>query len=182
VQRRPGAVYLPQEGMGLDFGGFGKEFSVDRLALMAQERGIRDALVDLGRDIYALGGNGVHPFWHVGIEDARHPGTCRAGLALSNRAVSSSGDYARHFTHDGVRYGHIIDPRTGWPAITGLRGVSVIAQSCMEAGVYSTAVFVLGAREGLDFASRARHVEVCAQSDTGTATTRHWAHWQVKAA
>jgi thiamine biosynthesis lipoprotein len=182
VQRRPGAIFLPKEGMGLDFGGFGKEFAVDRVALMAQERGIKDALVDLGRDIYALGGNGVNPFWHVGIEDARRPGTCRAGLALSNRAVSSSGDYARHFTHDGVRYGHILDPRTGWPANNGLRGVTVIAQSCMEAGVYSTAVFVLGAREGIDFACRARHVEVCAQSDTGMATSRNWARWQVQAA
>jgi len=182
LQRRPGAVFLPLEGMGLDFGGFGKELAVDRLARLAQSRGIKDALIDLGRDIFAMGGNGVHPFWHVGIEDAGHPGKCRAGLALSDRAVSSSGDYVRHFIHDGVRYGHILDPRTGWPVTNGMRAVTVVAQSCLEAGVYSTAVFVLGARDGLNFATRARHVEVAAQTENEIHTTRGFARWQVEEA
>jgi thiamine biosynthesis lipoprotein len=182
VQRRPGAVFLPREGMGLDFGGFGKEFAVDRLARLAVERGIRDVLIDLGRDIYALGGNGIHPFWHVGIEDARHPGICRGGLALSNRAVSASGDHARCFVHNGKRYGHILDPRTGWPVANGVRGVNVIAQSCMEAGVYSTAICILGCRDGIDFAGRARHVDVLIQTDTGSHASRHFARWEVLAA
>jgi thiamine biosynthesis lipoprotein len=182
VQRRPGAVFLPEDGMGLDFGGFGKELAVDRLAQLAKSRGIKDALVDLGRDIFALGGNGVHPFWHIGIEDARKPGTCWGGLALSERAVSSSGDYARFFIHDGVRYGHILDPRTGWPVTNGLRSVTVVAQSCLEAGIYSTAVFVLGAKDGINFASRTKGVEVCAQSETSLDTTRNFARWQVQAA
>ena len=182
VQRRAGAVFLPHAGMGLDFGGFGKEFAVDRLARLAAERGIKDALVDLGRDIYALGGNGVHPFWHVGIEDALHPGACRSGLALSNRAVSASGDHARCFTHHGHRYGHILDPRTGWPVANGVRGVNVVAQSCMEAGVYSTALCILGAQEGLTFAARARHVDALIQTDTGTLTSRNFPRWEVRAA
>ena len=182
VQRRPGEVFLPHAGMGLDFGGFGKEFAVDRLARLAHSRGIKDALVDLGHDIYALGGNGVHPFWHVGIEDARHPGTCRGGLALSDRAVSASGDYARCFIHNGIRYGHILDPRTGWPVNNGIRGVNVVAQSCMEAGVYSTAICVLGTRDGLDFASRGQHVEACIQAENGIHTTRNFVRWEVKAA
>lgn len=182
VQRRPGAVFLPQGGMGLDFGGFGKELAVDRLAHLAQSRGIRDALIDLGRDIQTLGSNGVHPFWHVGIEDARRPGASLGGLALSGRAVSASGDYTRYFMHDGVRYGHILDPRTGWPVTSGMRSVTVIAQSCLEAGLYSTAVFVLGARDGLAFASRSRHVEVLTQGDHGTAITPGFTRWQVTAA
>ncbi len=182
VRRRPGAVFLPEEGMGLDFGGFGKELAVDRLTLLARSRGIKDALVDLGRDIFALGGNGVHPFWHVGIEDARSPGTCHAGLGLSDRAVSSSGDYARYFLHDGRRYGHILDPRTGWPVTNGARSVTVIAASCLEAGAYSTAVFVLGAREGLPFAARARGVEVCVQTEEGLYQSPNFSRWQVRAA
>ncbi len=182
VQRRPGAVFLPKEGMGLDFGGFGKELAVDRLTQMARARGIKDALIDLGRDIFALGGNGVHPFWHIGMEDARKPGTCWGGLGLSERAVSSSGDYARFFIHGGVRYGHILDPRTGWPVTSGMRSVTVVSRSCLEAGVYSTAVFVLGARDGIAFASKSQGVEVCAQSEHGFDTTRGFARWQVKAA
>ena len=182
VQRRPGAVRLPEAGMGLDFGGFGKEYAVDYLAKIARQHGITDALIDLGRDIFAMGGNGRHPFWHVGIEDGCKPGECWGGLAVSGRAVSASGDYARHFTHDGVRYGHILDPRTGWPVSNGMRAVTVIAPSCLEAGIYSTAVFVLGPREGLHLASLARGVEVCAQAESGIEGSRDFGKWLVKAA
>lgn len=182
IQRRPGAVRLPERGMGLDFGGFGKEYAVDRLARMAREHGIADALIDLGRDIFALGGNGRHPFWHVGIEDGCHPGQCWGGLAISGQAVSASGDYARHFTHEGVRYGHILDPRTGWPVVNGMRAVTVVAPTCLEAGIHSTTVFVLGIRDGLHFASLARGVEVCAQTETGIEGTRAFGSYLVKAA
>jgi FAD:protein FMN transferase len=182
VGRKAGAVRLPVAGMGLDFGGFGKEYAVDRLARIAREHGIRDALIDLGRDLHALGGNGTHPFWHVGIEDGCHPGTCWGGLAVSDRAVSASGDYARFFVHDGVRYGHILDPRTGWPVANGMRAATVIAPTCLDAGIYSTAVFVLGPRDGLRLASLALGVEVCAQTESGIEGSRAFGNYLVKAA
>ncbi|MEO8614373.1 MAG: FAD:protein FMN transferase [Luteolibacter sp.] len=182
VQRRAGAVFLPQSGMGLDFGGFGKEFAVDSLAKIARLSGIKDAIIDLGRDIYAMGGNGAHPFWHIGIEDGNKPGNCWGGLAVSDLAVSASGDYARYFTHEGVRYGHILDPRTGWPVANGMRAVTVVANSCLEAGIYSTAVFVLGCSEGLYLASLARGVEVCAQGEHGIDGSRDFGKWLVQAA
>ena len=182
VQRQAGAVRLPQAGMGLDFGGFGKEYAVDYLARLARESGIKDALIDLGRDIFAMGGNGNHPFWHVGIEDGCHPGKCWGGLAVSDLAVSASGDYTRFFLHEGVRYGHILDPRTGWPVANGMRAVTVLAPSCLEAGVYSTAVFVLGASEGIHLASLARGVEICAQSESGIEGSRSFGNYLVKAA
>ena len=182
IERRPGAVRLPVAGMGLDFGGFGKEYAVDYLTKIARQHGITDALIDLGRDIFALGGNGKHPFWHVGIEDGRKPGTCWGGLAVSGRAVSASGDYARHFSHQGVRYGHILDPRTGWPVRNGMRAVTVIAPSCLEAGIYSTAVFVLGARRGIHLASLARGVEVCTQSESDIGGTHGFGKWLVQPA
>ena len=182
VQRRSGAVRLPASGMGLDFGGFGKEFAVDQIARIARGAGITDALIDLGRDVFAMGGNGRHPFWHVGIEDGCRPGQCWGGLALSGQAVSSSGDYARHFTHDGVRYGHILDPRTGWPVANGMRAVTVVGPTCLEAGIHSTAVFVLGVRDGLHLASLSRGVEVCAQTETGIEGTRCFGSYLVKAA
>jgi FAD:protein FMN transferase len=182
VQRRPGAVRLPTAGMGLDFGGFGKEYAVDFLAKMARDRGITDALIDLGRDIFALGGNGQHPFWHVGVEDGCNPGTCWGGLAVSGHAVSASGDYSRFFTHGGVRYGHILDPRTGWPVANGMRAATVVGPSCLEAGIYSTAVFVLGPQAGLHLASLARSVEVCAQSTSGIEGSHGFGRWLVRAA
>jgi thiamine biosynthesis lipoprotein len=182
VQRKPGKVFLPQSGMGLDFGGFGKEFAVDQLVRIAREHGIRDALIDLGRDLYAIGGNGRHPFWHVGIEDASSPGAFRGGLAVSEYGVAVSGDSIRRFKHKGVSYGHILDPRRGWPVANGLRGVSVLAPTCLQAGVYSTAIFVLGLSDGLRFAACGRDVDVSIQADHGTESTHGFIRRQVQAA
>lgn len=182
VGRRRGSIRLPLAGMGLDFGGFGKEHAVDVVAAMAARHGIQDALVDFGRDIFAMGGNGDHPFWHVGVEDGLNPGNCWGGLAISGRAVCSSGDVHRHFTHRGVRYGHILDPRTGWPVANGMRAVTVVAPTCLEAGVYSTTVFVLGAREGIHLSSCARDVEVCAQTTHGIEGSRGFGRWLVRPA
>ena len=182
VQRRAGEIFLPEAGMGLDFGGFGKELAVDAIGKIAREAGIKDILIDLGRDVYASGGNGSHPFWYIGIEDGREPGACWGGLAISDRAVSSSGNYARQLTHAGVRYGHILDPRTGWPVNNGMQAVTVVARTCLEAGIYSTAVFVLGAQKGLELASQAFGVEVCVQSEDGIDGSRDFCKWLVQPA
>jgi thiamine biosynthesis lipoprotein len=182
VQRKSGKVFLPREGMGLDFGGFGKEHAVDQIIGIAKKFGIQDILVDLGRDIFALGGNGVHPFWHVGIQDGVQPERCSGGLAVSGFAVCASGDYARRFEHKGVRYGHILDRRTGWPVRHGLRAVTVLAPSCLMAGIYSTCLFVLGLSEGLRLADTAPGVEACMQDDHGAHVTREFRRFQVKAA
>ncbi len=182
VQRKRGKVFLTHAGMGLDFGGFGKEYAVDQVIVIAKKHGITDALVDLGRDIFAIGGNGVHPFWHVGIQDGIQTEKCVGGLAVSGFAVCASGDYARRFEHQGVRYGHILDRRTGWPVRHGLRAVTVLAPSCLMAGVYSTAVFVMGLSEGLRFADNAPGVEACLQDDRGVHVTREFRRFQVQAA
>ncbi len=182
IQRMPGQIFLPQSGMGLDFGGFGKEFAVDQLVLIAREHGIQDALIDLGRDLYGIGGNGQHAFWHVGLEDPRHPGTCWGGLAVSDFAVAASGDTLRKFEINGVRYGHILDPRTGWPVANGVCGVSVCAPTCLQAGIYSTALFVLGLKEGLSFAACARDLEACILGERGTEATSGFIRRQIQAA
>lgn len=182
VARKQGQVFLSRPGMGLDFGGFGKEYAVDQLIAIARRHGIENALVDLGRDIYAMGGNGRHPFWHVGIQDGVATERCVGGLAVSGFAVCASGDYARRFEHKGVRYGHILDRRTGWPVRHGMRAVTVLAPSCLLAGIFSTAVFVLGLAEGLRFADTTPGVEACAQDEKGVHVTREFRRFQVQAA
>ena len=182
VERKTGKVMLPIAGMGLDFGGFGKEFAVDQLVQIARQFGIKDALIDLGRDVYGLGGNGLHPFWHVGLEDGINPGNCWGGVAVSDFALCTSGDYARRFEHQGKRYGHIIDPRTGWPVANGMRAASVCAPSCLQAGIYSTAIFVMGRKDGLAFASCAPGLDASAQDDRGIERTSGFVKRQVQAA
>jgi FAD:protein FMN transferase len=149
IQRRPGGIFLPQAGMALDLGGIGKEYAVDCVTNMAIERGIQNVLVDFGQDVRVHGHAPDKKFWWIGLDDAKTPGKCWAGVAITDHAVASSGDYLRNFVFNGRRYGHILDPRTGYPAFNDCRAVSIIAPSCTIAGLLSTSVCILGAKEGL---------------------------------
>ena len=149
VQRQPGRVFLPA-GMALDFGGFGKEYAVDIVSLIAKDHGILDSLVDFGHDLRAVGAPPGRPAWHIGLEDPKVPGTIWASIGLSGKSIASSGDYIRSFTIGGKRYGHIIDPRTGWPVANGCMQATVIADTCLQAGMLSTAAFVAGIEKGLE--------------------------------
>ena len=168
VQRAPGKVFLPVAGMALDFGGFGKEYAVDLVAQLALDHGLTSALVDFGHDLRALGPPPGRPAWHIGLEDPRQPGAASGSIGVTGKGVASSGDYLRCFVIGGKRYGHIIDPRTGWPVANGCTQATVIAGSCLQAGVLSTTAFVLGVPQGLDF------IQACpgAEGLLLTATTR----------
>lgn len=151
VQRAPGKVFLPEAGMALDFGGFGKEYAVDRVAQLALDHGIANVLVDFGHDLRALGAPPGRPAWHIGLEDPSKPGTHTVSVALSGKGIASSGDYVRGFTLNGRRFGHILDPRTGSPVANGCVQATVIAGTCLQAGVLSTTAFVLGISKGAEF-------------------------------
>ena len=149
VERRSGAIRLPEKGMSLDFGGFGKEYAVDQVATIATEVGIRNCMIDFGRDIRAMGYPPGRPAWHVALENPQNPGVPWASLAARDIAIASSGDYRRFFEYKGDRFGHIIDPRVGRPVGNETLSVTVIARSCLEAGALSTSAFVFGSDEGL---------------------------------
>jgi thiamine biosynthesis lipoprotein len=177
VQRRPGAIFLPRKGMCLDLGGVGKEYAVDRVVQLAAQQGIRDVLVNFGQDIFAAGAPSGAPAWHVGLEDPKKPGSCWTGVAATNVAVATSGDYVRRFEHNGRRYGHIIDPRTGYPVDNGCRAVSVIAPTCTVAGVLSTTAFILGHKEGLEMISSYHGASGCIVTDHQRYETRQFAQY-----
>ena len=149
IQRRVGGIFLPRTGMALDLGGIGKEYAVDCVMNMAIQRGIPNVLVDFGQDVRVRGQAPDKKFWWIGLDDATNPGKCWAGVAVTDHAVATSGDYLRNFESNGRRYGHILDPRTGYPAFNDCRAVSIIAPSCTIAGLLSTSVCILGAKEGL---------------------------------
>ena len=151
VQRTPGHVFLPERGMALDFGGFGKEWAVDIVVQIARDHGLPAALVDFGHDLRAFGVPPGRPAWHIGLEDPANPGATKGSLALTQgQGVASSGDYLRRVLIDGVRYGHIVDPRSGRPVANGCLQATVIAPTCLQAGVLATAAFVLGVTPGLE--------------------------------
>nr|WP_306306195.1 FAD:protein FMN transferase [Methylomonas koyamae] len=123
--------------MEIDFGGVVKEYAADRAAALCQAHGIRHGLVNLGGDIKVVGPRADGSPWQIGIRHPHRSGGLLDTLALAAGAVASSGDYERCITLDGVRYGHVLNPRTGWP-VRHLAAVTVIAEFCVVAGSAST--------------------------------------------
>ncbi len=97
VQRRPGAIFLPEPGMGLDLGGVGKEYAVDRVLSLVLEGGVPDVLVDFGQDVRVHGQPPGGGPWHIGLQDPKDLARCWTGVAVTNHAVATSGDVARFF-------------------------------------------------------------------------------------
>jgi FAD:protein FMN transferase len=152
-------VYLPKAGMSIGLGGIAKGYAVDRAAQVLATAGFRDSLVDGGGDVLASGTRWDGYPWRLAIQDPRQQrGTLLGSMPVSNCAVVTSGDYERFRIVNGVRYHHIIDPRTGWPAAAS-SSVTVMAKTAERAVVLAKPIFILGPEKGLAFA-RAEHVEV----------------------
>jgi thiamine biosynthesis lipoprotein len=167
VQRRPGALFLPEAGMALDVGGIGKEYAVDRVLETAVARGFEDVLVDFGHDLRVHGQPPQGGDWRIGLEDPLNPGRCWGGVAVRYRAVATSGGYRRFTTQAGRRCAHIVDPRLGRPADRGCAAVTVLAPTCTEAGVLAKTAYVLGPLAGLEFLESRVNVEGCLWTETG---------------
>ncbi|MGA2601782.1 MAG: FAD:protein FMN transferase [Bryobacteraceae bacterium] len=152
------SVFLPRAGMSIGLGGIAKGYSVDRAAAVLAQAGFRDTLVDGGGDLFASGVREDRTPWRLGVQNPREEHGKMIGVVLaSNQAVATSGDYERFRIVNGIRYHHIIDPRTGYPANASM-SVTVIAESAERAVVLCKPIFILGAEKGLAVA-RAEGVE-----------------------
>lgn len=124
----------------LDFGGIAKGFAIDRAVALLREHDVRHALVNVGGDLYALGGHPEGRPWQIGVRHPRLPGEFLTVLPLKDRGIATSGDYERFFLKDGLRYHHLMDPRTGRPAVYH-QSVTVTAPTVMIADGLATAAF-----------------------------------------
>ena len=131
------SIRLPRVGMEIDFGGIGKEYAADRAAAIVVDRGVPNALVNLGGDVRAAGPQPDGAPWIVGIRHPREPNAAIATVELVSGAVATSGDYERYFEIDGRRYCHVLDPRSGYP-VSHWQSVSVLAPLCVVAGSLAT--------------------------------------------
>jgi len=138
-------MVLP-DGMELDLGGIGKEYAVDRVADWAAAHADCPVLVNFGGDLRAVGPAPASGRWVVGIDSPLAAGAAVRKIELRSGAVATSGDAARYVEIDGRRYGHILDARTGWPPAGAPRSVTVVADTCSQAGSYSTLAMLQGAR------------------------------------
>ena len=172
VIRESNRIFLPEAGMGLDFGGFGKEYAVDRVFEKALSHGIENALINFGGDIRAIGSPPQEQSWRIGVEDPSKPGSPAFLLSVDDGAVATSGNYQRFFERSGRRYGHLLDHRTGYPTETACLSSTVIARSCLEAGVLATCSLLEGERNGLVAIENFFGAEGCLRTQSGIAWTK----------
>lgn len=145
-------VSLEKSGMRIDLGGIAKGYAADKAVDIYKSYGIKSALLDLGGNIYAYGKKPDGGDYRIGIRDPLgEPGETAAVVSVSDMSVVTSGVYERFFESGGVKYHHIFDPKTGYPADNGLVSVTVICKSSTRADGLSTALFVMGLDEGLNF-------------------------------
>jgi len=133
-------------GMQIDFGGIGKEYAVDRAARLVADHGDLSCLVNFGGDLAVTRPRRDGASWKIGIEATSHAGQYTRVILLRQGGLATSGDSKRFVTHEGVRYGHILDARTGWPVAGCAHSVTVAADTCTEAGMLATLAMLQGER------------------------------------
>ena len=154
-------VHFRRPGLEINLGGIGKGYALDRCAQHLAALGIDDVLLHGGSSsVLARGTRGRlpgEPGWLVGVRNPLHPGRRVGTLRLTDRALATSGSGTQFFMHQGRRYGHILDPRSGWPS-EGVLTVSVLAPTAAEADALATAFYVMGPQAANGYCQQHREV------------------------
>jgi FAD:protein FMN transferase len=163
LDRATHSIHFLQPGLEINLGSIGKGYALDRCARLLLDCGIHDFVLHGGNSsVLAQGAHGSMPRdhgWSVGVRNPLRPDRRLGELRLKDRALATSGSGTQYFIHDGRRYGHILDPRSGWPA-EGVLSVSVLAPTAAEADALSTALYVLGPQQAQEYC--AAHPQIAA--------------------
>ena len=167
-----------QAAITLDLNAIAKGYAVDRIAALVAGSGIENYLVEIGGEIFAAGLRPDGNHWRVGINRPKKGAALNAVyrvVSISNRAFATSGDYRNFFEIDGVRYSHVIDPRTGYPVSNGVVSATIIADNCALADGLATAIMVMGPEKGLELVNRLDNVEcfIVVEKPTGRLVDFH---------
>lgn len=139
------------DGMEIDLGGIGKGYAADHVVQIMNEYGVERAVIALGGNVYVMGEKAADTGWKVGISDPDDSTGYLGVLEVSSTSVVTSGDYERYFEEDGVRYCHIFDTSTGYPAQTDIRSVTIVDDNSTRADAFTTALFVMGYDKAVEF-------------------------------
>ena len=158
----PGFLLKKRAAVTLDLSSIAKGYGVDQVADTIRKEGFQNYLVEIGGEVFASGYNKDGSLWRIGINrpqtDAAFDEVYKV-VNLRNRAFATSGDYRNFFVVDGIRYTHIIDPRTAYPISNDVVSVTIIADTCTFADGLATAIMVMGPEKGLDLINRLDAVE-----------------------
>lgn len=138
------SITLPA-GMEIDLGGIGKEYAVDRTALLLAAETDASLVINYGGDLFINKPRNDNSPWQIAVDDPSATGVNNMGsLAINAGAIATSGDARRHLLHQGKRYGHILNPKTGYPVENSPRSITVHAPNCMQAGMLATIAMLHG--------------------------------------
>lgn len=159
-------IFLKEKGMKLGLGGIGQGYIADKVKALLQNEGCKSGIVNVSGDINTWGKQIDGKPWTIGIINPMNKNKVFATFPLEDNAVETSGSYEKFVMFNGVRYSHIIDPRTGYPA-TGIVSVSVFAKQTEIADALATGIFVLGIDVGLDLVNQLKGIECIIVDDKG---------------
>jgi thiamine biosynthesis lipoprotein len=159
-------IFLKLDGMKLGLGGIGQGYIADKVKAVLQSKGCTSGIVNVSGDINTWGKQIDGKLWTVGIINPMNKNKVFATFPLEDSAVETSGSYEKFVIFNGIRYSHIIDPRTGYPA-TGIVSVSVFAKQTEIADALATGIFVLGVDVGLDLVNQLKGIECIIVDDKG---------------
>ena len=159
-------IFLKNEGMKLGLGGIGQGYIADKVKELLLSKGCTSGIVNVSGDINAWGRQQDGNPWTVGIVNPLNKNKVFATFPLEDSAVETSGNYEKYVIFNGIRYSHIIDPRTGYPA-QGVVSVSVFAKQTEIADALATGIFVMGVEVGIDLVNQLKGVECIMVDDKG---------------
>ena len=160
TQTQPARLVKKNPSLRIDLSAIAKGYAVDQVAMLIEQQQINNYLVEIGGELKAKGHNPKAEIWRVAIEKPEGNGLNNPSkvaqhiLEIDDKAVATSGDYRNYFEENGVRYSHMIDPKTGKPITHNLASVTVLHQSAMVADGLATAIMVIGEEKGLSFANQ----------------------------
>lgn len=151
-------VFLKLAGMKIGFGAIGKGYAADKAKQVLIEKGVKAGIINASGDLNSWGTQPNGDLWKVGITNPLNKEKVFSWLPIENSAVVTSGNYEKYVTLNGVRYTHIINPKTGYPVV-GLNSVTIFSESAELADALATAVFVMGLESGMDFINQLNGIE-----------------------
>ena len=166
LNQKDQSIFLKLEGMKLGLGGIGQGYIADKVKDKLLANGCLSGIVNVSGDINAWGKQSNEKPWTVGIVNPMNKNKVFATFPLENSSVETSGNYEKYVMFNGIRYSHIIDPRTGYPA-QGVVSVSVFAKQTEIADALATGIFVLGVEVGLDLVNQLKGIECIIVDDKG---------------
>lgn len=150
TDRKNKTVFLNRINQSIDLGGIAKGYAADEVKRILVQGGVDSGIINLGGNIITIGRKPDYSSWRIGIQNPLAPtGEYLGTVSADNRTIVTSGSNERFFIKEGVRYHHLLDPRTGRPACSGLFGVTVISEKSVTADALTTALFLLGMEKGL---------------------------------